>query len=74
MGKQAVVTGTDIDVLTAFIVKGPMELRGVVSMAALYCGYTGFCAGCGATALDMDTFAELIGRLTMTLMASRGMH
>ena len=72
--KQAVVTDTDIDVLAAFIVKGPMDLRGVVSMAALYCGYTGFCADCGATPLDLNTFAETVGRLTEKLLASRRVH
>lgn len=68
------VTDMDIDVLTAFIVKGPMELRGVVSMAALYCGYTEFCAGCGVTALGPEIFAEIVGRLAEKLLASRRVH
>ncbi len=71
MAKQGAVSGQDLDVLTAFIVKGPF---GQVSMAELHCGYAEFCAERGARALDPELFVELLGRLTAKLMASQGVQ
>lgn len=71
MLKQSVFSDEDIDVLTAFVVKGRMELRGVVSMAALHCGYVEFCAGLNVRPLALDTFAEMMGRFAEKLVASR---
>lgn len=74
MLNQSVFSDEDIDVLTAFVVDGPMELRGVVSMAALHLGYVEFCAELNAKPLALDTFTEVIGRLMEKMLASRGVH
>jgi len=60
----ATITDTDLDVLTAFIVKGQL---GSVSIPELHCGYVEFCAGHGVRALDSDTFTALLERLTVKL-------
>lgn len=72
--EHCVVADTDIDVMTAFLVCGPLGRGGVVAMDDLYREYVDYCADRAAVALALDVFAELVRRLMVRLNASRKVH